>query len=550
MAAVEDEAPAERPTDAQEWLVLIPLALMAALLLFLNVALGVSASLLVVGILAMPFGYWLLSLRFGDVEADVPAGSQLFMGHLPVLMDIVTKGKTTAYGMHDWFADKAQTHGGVYLMRLPLWAIGGLGSGGHIWHCTRPDDVEYILKTNFENFIKGPIFRNNMGDLLGDGIFNADGALWSKQRKAASHEFSVVRFRDHMTDVFVRHAEELALHLTERVEQGTGDVVDLQRLFSKFTLQSISEIGFGVPLGCMHDGQVHDVPFEKAFDLATFLSGDRWMRPFWKWQRWLDIGPERELKEACRVINRFSFEVIAQRRALSRDELQGRCDLLSRFIQIQSEKEGEREDDVFLKDIVINFILAGRDTTSNALSWLFTMLAQHPAVEAKLRIEIEAGVGDGGVGYEAVKTGRLPYLHAVITETLRLYPSVPSDPKYCVRDAVLPSGHHIRAGEQICYNPYPMGRMESNWGPDAREFRPDRFLKEGMFDKPSPFLFSAFQAGRRTCLGIDMAYLEMKIAIITLLRKFRFGLRTGLVAYNRSLTLPMRDLRVSVEKLC
>ena len=98
--------------------------------------------------------------------------------------------------------------------------------------------------------------------------------------------------------------------------------------------------------------------------------------------------------------------------------------------------------------------------------------------------------------------------------------------------------------------------MEANWGPDAAEFRPDRFLVRSedtgagwRFQKPSPFVFSAFQAGRRTCLGIDMAYLEIKIAVITLCRKFRFSLCEGVtIAYERSLTLPMRDLRVDVSR--
>jgi cytochrome P450 len=129
-------------------------------------------------------------------------------------------------------------------------------------------------------------------------------------------------------------------------------------------------------------------------------------------------------------------------------------------MQLQ-EKEGV-QDDEYLKHIVINFILAGRDTTSNALSWLFFCLGNHPAVEERLRSEMERVLGDRELDYEAVRG--FDYLQAVLTETLRLYPSVPSDPKYVVKDDVLPTGHKVYAGQQIAYNPFSMGRLPSIWG--------------------------------------------------------------------------------------
>jgi len=100
-----------------------------------------------------------------------------------------------------------------------------------------------------------------------------------------------------------------------------------------------------------------------------------------------------------------------------------------------------------------------------------------------------------------------------------------------------------------------MGRLESIWGKDAESFRPERFLETGedgvlRFCKPSPFEFAAFQAGRRTCLGIDMAYLEIKVAVVMILRKYRVLLCDGVTAaYKRTLTLPMSDLRVRLEAL-
>jgi len=500
--------------------------------------LGVVAVMLLIPII------YLLKAYQSDLEA-CPESGDIFMGHLSLLMNRQNV-------MHDMFFEFAQKKNGTYRLHLPFWAV---SPGAQMWHTSDPKNVEYILKTNFENFEKGPIFLSNMRDLLGDGIFNADGKLWSTQRKTASHEFSVSRFRTYMTEVFIKHALELCSHLDGRIAAHNAKDVDLQRLFSKYTLQSIGEIGFGCDLGCFKDGEVCDVPFEKAFDAATHFSGDRWLRPWWPLQKRLNLGPEAELRAAVKVIDSFSYDVIRQRRSLSTEVLSTRCDLLSRFMQLQEEESSdETTKDRHLRDIVINFILAGRDTTSNALSWLFFSLGKNPEVEATLRARIKESIGEEQPTFESVHVSKLPYLHAVITETLRLYPSVPSDPKFTVKDATLPSGHFLKAGSQVAYNAYSMGRRESIWGPDAAEFKPERFITfntegEPQFVKPSPFEFAAFQAGRRTCLGIDMAYLEMKIVVAMLLQKYSQSLSPGINSeYVRTLTLPMKELRVSFQQ--
>jgi len=498
--------------------------------------------------LALAFGatlcigvYYIYCSGRKDLHDFTVPGTHVLWGHLAILADHNFPTHST---LHDYFAARAKEFDGTYRLHLPLWPV---IPGHSVWHTSDVSNVEHILKSNFENYIKGPIFLNNMSDLLGDGIFNADGTLWSSQRKTASHEFSVSRFRDYMTSVFATHSHELLTVISNQVEAGEADSMDLQKLFSKYTLSSIADIAFGVDLGVFRDGQACDVPFESAFDNATHLSGDRWTRPFWWWEKLCGFKEERQLKAEVRIIDEFSLDIITKRRRLSLEALTDRCDLLSRFMQLQ-EKDGEN-DDKHLKNVVINFILAGRDTTSNALSWLFYSLGKNPDVEAKLRAEMARVLGDKELNYEMVKG--FDFLHAVLTETLRLYPSVPSDPKYVVNDDVLPSGHKVLAGQQIAYNPFSMGRLESIWGPDAHIFNPERFLDhEGKFQKPSAFKFSAFQAGRRMCLGIDMAYLEMKMAVPLLLKNFKFELcNDGDARYKRSLTLPMANLRVKVTRL-
>ncbi|KAH7300165.1 hypothetical protein KP509_24G047700 [Ceratopteris richardii] len=124
------------------------------------------------------------------------------------------------------------------------------------------------------------------------------------------------------------------------------------------------------------------------------------------------------------------------------------------------------------------------------------------------------------MSYETLST--MHYLHAALTETLRLYPAVPRDGKVAAGDDTLPDGTRVKQGDRVSYVPYSMGRMEFLWGKDALTYNPDRWLKDGVFQPESPFKFSAFQAGPRICLGRDSAYLQMKMTAALLLYFFRF----------------------------
>ncbi|XP_068326540.1 cytochrome P450 704B1-like [Pyrus communis] len=141
----------------------------------------------------------------------------------------------------------------------------------------------------------------------------------------------------------------------------------------------------------------------------------------------------------------------------------------------------------------------------------------------------------GLLSYDSL--GKLYYLHAVMTETLRLYPAVPQDPKGILEDDVLPDGTKVKAGGMVTYVPYSMGRMEYNWGPDAASFKPERWLEEGFFQNASPFKFTAFQAGPRICLGKDSAYLQMKMALAILCRFYTFTLVPGHPVQYRMMTI-------------
>lgn len=166
--------------------------------------------------------------------------------------------------------------------------------------------------------------------------------------------------------------------------------------------------------------------------------------------------------------------------------------------------------DVFLRDIIISFILAGRDTSSSGLSWFFWLLTTHRHVEHAICKEIEDIVRTRNQGESdedadsASTTGsavdltfeelkRMHYLHAAVTESLRLYPPVPVDLKFALHADVWPDGTRVAANSGIAYHPFAMGRMERIWGANCCEFKPERWLVNGIFVQESPYKFAVFQ---------------------------------------------------------
>jgi len=230
-------------------------------------------------------------------------------------------------------------------------------------------------------------------------------------------------------------------------------------------------------------------------------------------------------------------------------------DLLSRFM-----RKGTYSDES-LQHVALNFILAGRDTSSVALSWFFWLVSTHPAVERRIVRELCAvlaasrGVEDPALWlaapFDFEELDRLVYLKAALSETLRLYPSVPEDSKHVVADDVLPDGTFVPAGSSVTYSIYSAGRMKAVWGEDCLEFRPERWLSADgtRFEPHDSYRFVAFNAGPRICLGKDLAYLQMKNIAGSVLLRHRLAVAPGhRVEQKMSLTLFMKHgLRMEVH---
>ncbi|KAK2978755.1 hypothetical protein RJ640_013030 [Escallonia rubra] len=196
---------------------------------------------------------------------------------------------------------------------------------------------------------------------------------------------------------------------------------------------------------------------------------------------------------------------------------EGGIDLLTSYINGEETMQyGLESDDKFLRDTILNLMVAGRDTTSSGLTWFFWLVLTHPEVEAKIREELKASIPQ-----EAAEKSRLfnveelSKLHYV--KHLSLYPPVPFQHKAPVKRDILPSGHHVHPKMKILFSLYAMGRMESIWGKDCLEFRPERWISERGTVKHEPsYKFLAFNAGPRTCLGKEVAFTVKATSLVQL----------------------------------
>lgn len=397
-----------------------------------------------------------------------------------------------------------------------------------------PENIQYVLKTNFENFPKGPEMKSRFQELLGNGIFNADGDQWSFHRKTAANLFNLNRFKGVILDTFNDHCNILDHIFVD----SQGNPVDIHKLLHKYTLDSIGKIAFSEDIRSL---ELPTVNFADDFDYCQQFANDSFINPLWRFVKYCTPAGWLYYYRLNRL-NRFVYGMVRSRRAeIANPTAAPRNDLVGMFLDRQ-ETYDRVLSDADLRDIILNFIIAGRDTTAQALSWTFYRLCLNPDCQEKARAEINAVLSKKGgsvsenITFETLQ--EMKFLEAICFETLRLHPSVPKEAKYCANDDVLPDGSKVYRGDLICFVPWAMGRDEKLW-PNASEYKPERFLDSG---RPSPFVFTAFLAGPRMCLGQNLAILEMKCCLARMLSKFRFELRQDpkSVTYANSLTLPVK----------
>ncbi|KAI9354611.1 cytochrome P450, partial [Zopfochytrium polystomum] len=432
-----------------------------------------------------------------------------FPGSLPIIGSLVAALKSFNT-LHDAFSDALEASNHEPVVFTPTMTEPNL-------IISDPLLVEHILKTKMENYKKGEFFRSNFRELLGNGIFNADGEQWKRQRKLSSHLFTVKNFKTLVSQAFSESMISLVSVLDAAAENGT--TVNLVDLFLRFTMDGFCKVAFGTEINSLKASE--RPAFAVSFDRTQVNIRLRFAYPFYRLvEPFTSLG--RQFQDDVKVVGNFTNDIIERRlRDASSSDALASKDLLTMLARMQDD-DGKPIGSTELAQMLLNYIFAGRDSTGLALSWAFLMLERYPAVRARLVEEVDAATAGLAAGetlsYDALRG--LPYANAVMCETMRLYPPVAVNVKEAVADDVWPNGMRVPAGTKVWWSPYAQGRSMKLWGSDAREFRPDRWLE--MTHSPSPYQYNVFNAGPRMCLGKNFAEMEIVFVLVELLRRFQF----------------------------
>ena len=316
-------------------------------------------------------------------------------------------------------------------------------------------------------------------------------------------------------DMEERHVKHMMRALPVDSTGWTAET-DLQVLFFRLTLDSACEFLFGESV----DSQLANLPenaslppsggasrdekvFAKAFDQSQkyLAKRARLMEKHWL------INPA-EFRRSCKATHDFVdyFVNLALNKDFEEKELEkGSNKTRDKYVFLDA-LAAQTRDPIELRSQLLHILLAGRDTTASLLGWLFYLLVRHQAIYTKLRASILEDFGTynspGDISFTKLKNSQ--YLQHCLNETLRLYPVVPFNSRRAVKDTTLPIGGgpdgkskiFIKKDEQVDYSVHVLHHRKDLWGPDADEFKPERWVGR----KPG-WEYLPFNGGPRICLG-------------------------------------------------
>jgi cytochrome P450 len=364
-----------------------------------------------------------------------------------------------------------------------------------------PDHIEDVLVNHPRKFIKGRVLKANKR-VFGSGLLTSEGDFWLRQRRLAQPAFHRVRIAGYASTM-VKYTERL-LH-----EWQDGEERDIHKEMMRLTLQIVGKTLFDADV----EGDAHDVA--KSMELLLELGAD--FRRTVLIPNWLPTPANLRLEGAIRKIEKVLYRIIAEKRASGRDA----GDLLSMLLAAQDE-DGSRMTDQQLRDEAITLFLAGHETTANTLSWTWWLLAQNPAVEAKLHVELRSVLGGRTPSLDDLP--KLVYTNHIITESMRLYPPVWGTARTAIEDHEI-AGYSVPKGSGVSFAQWTVHR-DARWYDAPEEFRPERW--EGDLLKRIPrFAYFPFGGGPRQCIGNSFALMEAALVLATIAQQYRFRLVEG-----------------------
>ncbi len=365
-----------------------------------------------------------------------------------------------------------------------------------------PDHVEHVLQSHARNYDKATRSSWKIRLISGDSLLTSNGDVWQRQRRLMQpsfHRQRIAGLASQMTALTSEMLQGWDAHVA------TVQPLDLASEMMRLTYTIVGKTLLGAEVGGDLGGVEHA--------METVLT-----HTFQSWGNILDLPAfvptpaNLRFRRAMQLLEHIVYGIIAGHRAGN----SAKSDLLSMLLDVRDEQTGEGLSDLELRDEAITFLVAGHETTANALSWTFYLLSQNPEVERELRAELVAVLGGRAPAIENLP--QLKFTTTVIQEAMRLYPPIWVIERRAIADDLI-GGFHIPAGSSIVMSPYVLHRNENFW-PDAERFDPTRFSS-----KPRGYI--PFGSGPRFCIGAEFAMMEARLIVPMVMQAFHLELAPG-----------------------
>ncbi|MFD1939460.1 MULTISPECIES: cytochrome P450 [Nonomuraea] len=365
---------------------------------------------------------------------------------------------------------------------------------------SHPDHVQQVLKTDWSNFVREGMFWRPLSRVIGQSILG-EGEGWESSRRILQPLFTA-RYTASLGEDMADIIAECILELDDYAR--TGRPVDGGYQMTTIVNQAVIKVLFGGRIS-------RDVAERLSPEFATCATSIafRLLFPFVPYS--VKVPGDRAFLAAAKKIDEIVYPLIER----ARKENTGTNEVVSALIGARIAQDGEA-DLRQVRDDLVSIYGAASETTAMSLTWLWSVLHDHPDVNARLLEEIDEVVGEGPV--RPAHVAKLRYLRMVLQELLRVYPSAWIIPRQTVADTEI-GGVPIKAGSQVLVSPYTTHRLAEFWDRPL-EFDPERWAPERT-DRRHRYSFIPFGAGPHVCLGQHLFYLEAPLVIANLLSRYR-----------------------------
>jgi cytochrome P450 len=379
-----------------------------------------------------------------------------------------------------------------------------------------PDFARHVLVDNNRNYSKATSSNRIVNRVVGEGLLTSEGETWRKQRRMMQPAFHHTRL-EQLDGMIVDSARSLLEGWQARC--AAGQPVDIAREMAALTLTITARALFGVDLG-----------------EDTRLVGELVNTGMGRIEKPSDPLVVESLARMNAVVDR-----IIRRR---KDDFRDGGDLLSSMILSRDETTGQGMDDEQLRAQVMTLLLAGYETTANALAWTWYLLSQNPAAGTRLRDEVRSALGDRPPRYTDLES--LPYTRMVLNESLRLYPPAWTLGRLALGEDEI-GGYYIAPGSTLAICIYTLHRHPDFWD-DPLSFDPERFTPERSAGRHR-FSYMPFGAGPRQCIGSGFGLMEAGLVIAAISQRYELRLVPGVEVKPQALFVlrPNRDLMMSLH---